>query len=165
MLESLQDLFLQKQKAETVSFDRKPEKKPDDVLFKKPKSIRRLSKKDISSPCNFKHVSGLFVVYDTVHTAFHSSEVCPLVCNSIPSLPSSPLPLSSSPPSLPLLPSPPLSSQVSQCSVPSHVKKNFGGQSSARCDPCPSPASTEASHAHPSMVHPSHVTHAHRHKH
>jgi len=68
MLESLQDLFLQKQKAETVSFDRKPEKKPDDVLFKKPKSIRRLSKKDISSPCNFKHVSGLFVVYDTVHT-------------------------------------------------------------------------------------------------
>ena len=69
MLESLQDLFLQKQKAETVCFDRKPEKKPDDdVLFKKPKSIRRLSKKDISSPCNFKHVSGLFVVYDTVHT-------------------------------------------------------------------------------------------------
>ena len=95
MLESLQDLFLQKQKAETVSFDRKPEKKPDDVLFKKPKSIRRLSKKDISSPCNFKHVSGLLVVYDTVHTAFHSSEVCPLVCNSISSLPSSPPPLSS----------------------------------------------------------------------
>ena len=59
MLESLQDLFLQKQKAETVSFDKKPEKKPDDnLLFKKPKSIRRLSKKEISIPCNFKHVSG-----------------------------------------------------------------------------------------------------------
>ena len=60
MLESLQDLFLQKQKAETVSFDKKPEKKPDDnLLFKKPKSIRRLSKKEISIPCNFKHVSGI----------------------------------------------------------------------------------------------------------
>ena len=60
MLESLQDLFLQKQKAETVSFDKKPEKKPDDddALFKKPKSIRRLTKKEISAPCNFKHVSG-----------------------------------------------------------------------------------------------------------
>ena len=55
MLESLQDLFLQKQKSETVSFDKKPD---DSTVFKKPKSIRRLNKKDISAPCNFKHVSG-----------------------------------------------------------------------------------------------------------
>ena len=54
MLESIHDLFLQKQKAETVSF----EKKPDEAIFKKPKNFRRLSKKDISTPCNFKHVSG-----------------------------------------------------------------------------------------------------------
>ncbi len=55
MLESLEDLLLQKEKAETVSFDSKPE----DPVFKKPKPFaRRLSKKDISAPCNFKHVSG-----------------------------------------------------------------------------------------------------------
>ena len=119
MLESLQDLFLQKQKAETVCFDRKPEKKPDDdVLFKKPKSIRRLSKKDISSPCNFKHVSGLLCTTQcTQFVGFHSSEVCPLqyaICNSIPSPPSllpSPPSLSSSllhPSSPPLLSSSPL---------------------------------------------------------
>ena len=54
MLESIHDLFLQKQKAETVSF----EKKPDESIFKKPKNFKRLSKKDISTPCNFKHVSG-----------------------------------------------------------------------------------------------------------
>ena len=55
MLESLQDLFLQKEKAETVSFEKKLS---DEAIFKKPKSFRRLSKKDISAPCNFKHVSG-----------------------------------------------------------------------------------------------------------
>lgn len=57
MLESIHDLFLQKQKAETVAF----EKKPDQAIFKKPKSFRRLNKKDISTPCNFKHVSGITV--------------------------------------------------------------------------------------------------------
>ena len=55
MLESLQDLFLQKEKAETVSFEKKLS---DEAIFKKPKNFRRLSKKDISAPCNFKHVSG-----------------------------------------------------------------------------------------------------------
>jgi hypothetical protein len=54
MLESMIDLFEQKEKAETVSF----EKKPEEPIFKKPKSIRKLNKKDISTPCNFKHVSG-----------------------------------------------------------------------------------------------------------
>lgn len=58
MLESLEDLLLQKEKAETVSFDTKSE----DAVFKKPKPFsRRLSKKDISAPCNFKHVSGTAV--------------------------------------------------------------------------------------------------------
>ena len=55
MLESLKDLMEQKQKAETVSF----EKNPSEAIFKKPKPLRRLSKKDISAPCNFKHVSGI----------------------------------------------------------------------------------------------------------
>ena len=54
MLESIVDLFEQKEKAETVSF----EKKPEEPIFKKPRSIRKLNKKDISTPCNFKHVSG-----------------------------------------------------------------------------------------------------------
>ncbi len=55
MLESLQAQLLQKEKAETVSF----EKKPEELVFKKPKTFpRRLSKKEISAPCNFKHVSG-----------------------------------------------------------------------------------------------------------
>ena len=54
MLVSINDLFEQKEKAETVSFD----KKPEEPIFKKPKSIRKLNKKDISTPCNFKHVSG-----------------------------------------------------------------------------------------------------------
>ena len=54
MLESILDLFDQKDKAETVSFD----KKPTEPIFKKPKSMRKLNKKDISTPCNFKHVSG-----------------------------------------------------------------------------------------------------------
>ena len=57
MLESIQDLFLQREKADTVSFERKSS---DDAIFKKPKPFaRRLSKKDISAPCNFKHVSGM----------------------------------------------------------------------------------------------------------
>ncbi len=55
MLESIHDLFMQKQKAETVAF----ENKPDQPIFKKPKAFKRLSRKDISAPCNFKHVSGI----------------------------------------------------------------------------------------------------------
>lgn len=55
MLESVQDLLYQKEKAETVSFDGK---KGDEAIFKKPKLPKKLSKKDISAPCNFKHVSG-----------------------------------------------------------------------------------------------------------
>jgi len=54
MYESLKDLFVQKQRAETVSF----ESKPNEAIFKKPKPFKRMSKKDISTPCNFKHVSG-----------------------------------------------------------------------------------------------------------
>ncbi len=57
MLDSLNDLFAQKQKAETVSF----ESKPDEPIFKKPKPFKRMSKKDISAPCNFKHVSGIVI--------------------------------------------------------------------------------------------------------
>ncbi len=55
MLENVQDLLYQKEKADTVSFD---SKKADELIFKKPKLPRKLSKKDISAPCNFKHVSG-----------------------------------------------------------------------------------------------------------
>ena len=59
MLESMQDLIQQKQKQETVAFEqRRREEGEESVVFKKPKPIRRLSKKDISAPCNFKHVSG-----------------------------------------------------------------------------------------------------------
>lgn len=56
MLESVQDLLYQKEKAETVAFDGK---KNDEAIFKKPKPLKKLSKKDISAPCNFKHVSGV----------------------------------------------------------------------------------------------------------
>ena len=59
MLESIHDLFLQKKKAETVAFD----SKPDQAIFKKPKNFKRLSKKDISTPCNFKHVSGMIASF------------------------------------------------------------------------------------------------------
>lgn len=55
MLESVQDLLYQKEKADTVSFD---SKKADEAVFKRPKLPKKLNKKDISAPCNFKHVSG-----------------------------------------------------------------------------------------------------------
>ena len=76
MLESIQDLLYQKEKAETVSFD---SKKTDEVIFKKPKPLKKLNKKDISAPCNFKHVSGQ-----------HDQDVCvcvwhmwPMRCRSV----------------------------------------------------------------------------------
>ena len=58
MLESVQDLLYQKEKAETVAFDGK---KPEEPIFKKPKPLKKLNKRDISAPCNFKHVSGVLV--------------------------------------------------------------------------------------------------------
>ena len=58
MLESMQDLLAQHRQlvaAAMIPID--PPTQP--VVFKKPaKPPRRLNKKDISAPCNFKHVSG-----------------------------------------------------------------------------------------------------------
>lgn len=63
MLESVQDLLSQQQKlaAATQQLPRPPDiTTPPPAVFKKPsKPLRKLSKKDISSPCNFKHVSGM----------------------------------------------------------------------------------------------------------
>ena len=57
MLESVQDLLSQHQRQQQQAVQ------PDRVIFKKPsKPPRRLSKREISSPCNFKHVSGKIVV-------------------------------------------------------------------------------------------------------
>jgi hypothetical protein len=59
MLESMQDLLAQHHQlvaAAMIPID--PPTQP--VVFKKPaKPPRRLNKKDISAPCNFKHVSGI----------------------------------------------------------------------------------------------------------
>ena len=63
MLESVQDLLYQKEKAETVAFD---SKRNDEAMFKKPKMLKKLSKKDISAPCNFKHVSGVLMQCDVM---------------------------------------------------------------------------------------------------
>ena len=56
-LESVQDLFFQRERAETVSFE---SKKNDVAIFKRVPSNKKLNKRDISAPCNFKHVSGIF---------------------------------------------------------------------------------------------------------
>ena len=50
-LESVQDLLFQKYQSDSAKT------KSDESLFKKIK--RKLTKKDISAPCNFKHVSGI----------------------------------------------------------------------------------------------------------
>ena len=57
MLESMQDLLAQhRQQVALTPMD--PPTQP--VVFKRPtKPPRRLNKKDISAPCNFKHVSGV----------------------------------------------------------------------------------------------------------
>ena len=55
MLESMRDLLSQQQQQLLSS----QASLVEPVIFRKPsKPPRRLSKKDISSPCNFKHVSG-----------------------------------------------------------------------------------------------------------
>lgn len=61
MLESMQDLLSQdRQLAATMQQHASAESAVQPVVFKKPaKPLRRLSKKDISAPCNFKHVSGM----------------------------------------------------------------------------------------------------------
>ncbi len=56
MLESVQDLLYQQEKLETVNLESKRGGGGD--LIRKTKSLKKLSKKDISAPCNFKHVSG-----------------------------------------------------------------------------------------------------------
>ena len=48
---SLEQVFQQRQ-------DQEPQQGKPHPLHKKSKSLRRFNKKDISSPCNFKHVSG-----------------------------------------------------------------------------------------------------------
>ena len=63
MLESMYDLLQRKQKLMTVDFhqrveDSEREGEGEVGVFKKPRAVRRLTKKEISSPCNFKHVSG-----------------------------------------------------------------------------------------------------------
>lgn len=63
MLESVQDLLSQQQKLAAAA-QQQPRPRdttsPASAVFKKPsKPLRKLSKKDISSPCNFKHVSGM----------------------------------------------------------------------------------------------------------
>ena len=64
MLESMYDLMQRKQKQVMVDFDRKRvedrerKREGEGEVFKKPRPVGRLSKNDISSPCNFKHVSG-----------------------------------------------------------------------------------------------------------
>ena len=55
-LESVEDLLFQKEK---IDSDSSPKGQSEDSLFKKPKLLRKLTKKDISAPCNFKHVSGI----------------------------------------------------------------------------------------------------------
>lgn len=64
MLESVQDLLSQQQKLAAATLQQQPRPPdtttPPPAVFKKPsKPLRKLSKKDISSPCNFKHVSGM----------------------------------------------------------------------------------------------------------
>ena len=58
MMESVKDLLSQQQQQTTEQQAlHDPTEQP--VVFRKPtKPPRRLNKKDISSPCNFKHVSG-----------------------------------------------------------------------------------------------------------
>ena len=57
MLESMQDLLAQHRQ---LAFAAVPPSDTQPVVFKKPtKPLRRLHKKDISAPCNFKHVSGM----------------------------------------------------------------------------------------------------------
>ena len=60
MLESMQDLLSQQQ---NLMVGVASQTSLESVVFKKPSSRppRRLSKKDISSPCNFKHVSGVLI--------------------------------------------------------------------------------------------------------
>ena len=59
MLESMQDLLTQQQQ-HLARLTGQPQLDSQPVVFRKPsKPPRRLSKKDISSPCNFKHVSGI----------------------------------------------------------------------------------------------------------
>ena len=59
MLESMQDLLAQhRQQVAAALTPVDPPAQP--VVFKRPtKPPRRLNKKDISAPCNFKHVSGV----------------------------------------------------------------------------------------------------------
>ena len=60
MLESMQDLLSQQQ---NLMVGVASQTSLESLVFKKPSSRppRRLSKKDISSPCNFKHVSGVLI--------------------------------------------------------------------------------------------------------
>jgi len=55
-LESVQDLLFQKEKIDSGSL---PRGQSGDAHLKQPKLARKLTKKDISAPCNFKHVSGI----------------------------------------------------------------------------------------------------------
>jgi hypothetical protein len=58
MLESMQDLLSQQQQMGRTTEQTQMDSQP--AVFKKPsRPPRRLNKKDISSPCNFKHVSGI----------------------------------------------------------------------------------------------------------
>ena len=35
--------------------------KSEESIFKRPRFLKKLNKKEISAPCNFKHVSGVYV--------------------------------------------------------------------------------------------------------
>lgn len=73
MLESMQDLLSQQQQMGRGSNQAQMDSQP--AVFKRPtKPPRRLSKKDISSPCNFKHVSGIYCWTAPKWTVYSLSE-------------------------------------------------------------------------------------------
>ena len=87
MLESMLDLLSQRQRLETAATQQPQVADPavQPVVFKKPlKPLRRLSKKEISAPCNFKHVSGmpLAITRCTVSRRWVIRQSCDSHCDS-----------------------------------------------------------------------------------